>query len=110
KPADVALDFIGNAELSVEALRALKPGGRLMLVAIGLRDMRFDPYADVLTKERRIIGVSDHTRDELLELMQMRLDLSQAITRRVPLAAGDINGVLDELDRRTAHLRTVIII
>jgi len=110
EPVDVALDFAGNADLSLQALRALKPGGRLMLVAINLRDMRLDPYADVLGKERRIIGVSDHTRDELLELMQMRLDLSQAITRRVPLAAGDINGVLDELDRRTAHLRTVIII
>src|SRR2546423_3994089 len=57
---DVALDFVGNAELSLQALRALKPGGRLMLVAINLRDMRFDAYADVLSKERRIIGVSDH--------------------------------------------------
>jgi len=109
KPADVALDFIGNEELSVQALRALKPGGRLMLVAINLRDMRFDPYADVLAKERRIIGVSDHTRDELLELMQMRLDLSQAITRRVPLEAEAINSALDDLDRGTAHLRTVIV-
>ena len=79
-----------------------------MLVAINLRDMRFDPYADVLAKERRIIGVSDHTREELLELMQMRLDLSTAITRRVPLEAEAINAVLDDLDRGTAHLRTVI--
>jgi len=107
--ADVALDFIGNAEMSLQALRALKPGGRLMLVAINLRDMRFDPYADVLGKERRIIGVSDHTRDELLELMQMRLDLSQAITRRVPLEAEAINAALDDLDRGTTHLRTVIV-
>ena len=106
---DVALDFAGNAELCLQALRALKPGGRLMLVAINLREIRLDPYADVLAKERRIIGVSDHRREELLELMQMRLDLSQAITRRVSLAAGDINAVLDELDRGTAHLRTVIV-
>jgi D-arabinose 1-dehydrogenase-like Zn-dependent alcohol dehydrogenase len=106
---DVALDFVGNSELSLQALRALKPGGRLMLVAINLRDMRLDPYADVLARERRIIGVSDHTREELLELMQMRLDLSGAITRRVTLDAERINAVLDELDRGTAHLRTVIV-
>ena len=62
----------------------------------------------MLTKERHIIGVSDHTRDELLELMQMRLDLSLAITRRVPLEAKAINTVLDDLDRGTPHLRTVI--
>jgi 2-desacetyl-2-hydroxyethyl bacteriochlorophyllide A dehydrogenase len=105
---DVALDFAGNAELTLQALRALKPGGRLMLVAINLRDFRFDAYSDVLGKERRIIGVSDHTRDELLALMQMRLDLSHAITRRVPLDAGAINEALDDLDRGTAQIRTVI--
>jgi 2-desacetyl-2-hydroxyethyl bacteriochlorophyllide A dehydrogenase len=107
---DVALDFVGNAELTLQALRALKAGGRLMLVAINLRDMRFDPYADVLAKERRIIGVSDHTREELIELMQMRLDLSPAITRRVPLEADAINGAIDDLDRGTPNLRTVIIV
>ena len=107
---DVALDFAGNAALCLDALRALKPSGRLMLVAINLREFRFDAYADVLSKERRIIGVSDHTREELLELMQMRLDLSRAITRSVPLESDAINAVLDDLDRGTAHLRTVIIV
>ena len=106
---DIALDFVGNADLTLQALRTLKPGGRLMLVAINLRDFRFDAYSDVLGKERRIIGVSDHTRDELVELMPMRLDLSLAITRRVKLDADAINGVLDELDRGTSHLRTVIV-
>ncbi|HJT17093.1 MAG TPA: zinc-binding dehydrogenase, partial [Thermoanaerobaculia bacterium] len=106
---DVVLDFAGNAELTLRALRALKPGGRLMLVAIHLRDMRFDPYADVLTKERRIIGVSDHTPEELREVLNMGLDLSPAITRRVPLDADAINAALDDLDRGTPHLRSVIV-
>jgi 2-desacetyl-2-hydroxyethyl bacteriochlorophyllide A dehydrogenase len=106
---DVALDFAGNAALSLDALRALRHGGRLVLVAINLREMRIDAYADVLVKERRIIGCSDHTRDELLELMQMKLDLSRAITRRVPLEANAINAVLDELEKGTHHLRTVIV-
>jgi len=39
---DVALDFAGNADLCLDALRALKPGGRLMLVAINLREFCFD--------------------------------------------------------------------
>ena len=108
RTCDVALDFAGNAALTLQALQALKPGGRLMLVAINLRDFRFDAYSDVLGKERRIIGVSDHTRDELVALMQMRLDLSHAITRRVPLDADAINAALDDLDRGTAQMRTVI--
>ncbi len=107
---DVALDFVGKGELCVEALRALRPGGRLVLVAINLRDMRFDPYADLLTKERRIIGCSDHSREELIELMRMDLDLSRAITPRVPLEAEPINRVLDELERGTPHMRTIITI
>jgi D-arabinose 1-dehydrogenase-like Zn-dependent alcohol dehydrogenase len=72
--------------------------------------MRFDPYADLLTKERRIIGCSDHSREELIELMRMDLDLSRAITRRVPLEAEPINRVLDELERGTPHMRTIITI
>jgi D-arabinose 1-dehydrogenase-like Zn-dependent alcohol dehydrogenase len=106
---DVALDFVGHAPATLNALRALKPGGRLVLVAINLRDVTFDAYKDLLAKERHIIGCSDHTRDELVELMSMGLDLSMAITRRVPLEAAAINEVLDELERGTTHLRTVII-
>src|SRR5207244_8185483 len=94
------------------ARRALRPAGRLRLVAINLRSMQFDPYDDVLTRERRIIGCSDHTVGELLELMEMarrgNIDLSCAITRHVALAADAINNVLDDLDRGTKHLRTVI--
>ena len=107
---DVALDFVGDSGLCLKALRALRPGGRLVLVAINLREFHFDAYADVLAKERRIIGCSDHTREELIELMQMDLDLSRAITRRVPLDAKAINDVLGDLERGTPHLRTIITI
>jgi propanol-preferring alcohol dehydrogenase len=109
---DVALDFTGNATASLDALRSLAPGGRLMLVAINIRSLTFDGYADVLGRERRIIGCSDHTRNELFELMDIArrgdIDLSRVITRSIPLQAGTINEVLDELDHGTAHLRTVV--
>ena len=112
EPVDVALEFSGNAEAALHALRVLKPGGRLMIVAINLRRFEIDPYTDVLAKERRIIGCADHTRDELVELLALarrrEIDLSRAITRRVALDANAINAVLDDLDRGTAHLRTVI--
>ena len=111
--ADIVLDFAGHGPTTLAALRALKPGGRLMVVAINLRQMEMDPYSDLLTKERRIIGCADHTREELVELMELaregRIDLSRAITRTVNLDAGEINEVLDDLDRGTSHLRTVIL-
>ncbi len=105
---DVALDFAGHPAATLAALRALRPGGRLVLVAINLRDFTFDAYRDVLARERHIIGCSDHTRDELVELMSLHLDLSGAITRRVPFDAAAVNGVLDELESGTGHVRTVI--
>ena len=111
-PADVVLDFAGHAPTTLAALRALKQGGRLIVVAINLRQLEIDPYADVLAKERRIIGCADHTREELVELMQFardgRIDLSRAITRTVSLDTNEISEVLDDLDRGTSHLRTVI--
>jgi 2-desacetyl-2-hydroxyethyl bacteriochlorophyllide A dehydrogenase len=110
---DVALDFAGHPPTTLAALRSLRRGGRIMIVAINLRELAIDPYRDVLANERHIIGVSDHTRDELVELLAMaahgQLDMSRVITRRVPLAADAINAVLDELDAGTAHLRTVIV-
>jgi 2-desacetyl-2-hydroxyethyl bacteriochlorophyllide A dehydrogenase len=109
---DVALDFAGHPATSLQALRSLRRGGRIMIVAINLRELAIDPYRDVLANERHIIGVSDHTRDELVELLELArrgvIEMSRVITRRVGLDADSINAVLDDLDRGTTHLRTVI--
>lgn len=110
--ADVVLDFAGYGPATSAALRALSPGGRLVLVAIQLRELTFDPYRDVLARERRIIGCSDHLREELLDLLALAargaIDPGSAITRTVPLEARAINAVLDDMERGTSHLRTVI--
>ena len=109
---DVALDFAGHPATTLQALRALNRGGRIMIVAINLRMLELDAYRDVLAHERHIIGVSDHTREELVELLDLAhrgsIDISPVITRRVALNAGAINEVLDDLDAGTRHLRTVI--
>ncbi|HXT50352.1 MAG TPA: alcohol dehydrogenase catalytic domain-containing protein [Thermoanaerobaculia bacterium] len=109
---DVALDFAGHEATTLAVLRRLATGGRLVLVAINLRRMTLDPYADVLGRERRIVGCSDHTRDELVELLALAargaIDLSRAISRRIPLQSSAVDAALDDLERGTAHLRTVI--
>jgi propanol-preferring alcohol dehydrogenase len=110
---DVALDFAGHPDTTTAAVRALNPGGRLMVVAISLPRLDCDPYRDLLARERRIIGCSDHLREELVELLDMvsdgDFDLSQAITRTVPLDAKEINAVLDDIEHGTTHLRSVIL-
>jgi 2-desacetyl-2-hydroxyethyl bacteriochlorophyllide A dehydrogenase len=112
KGVDVVIELTGNAEVARGGLRSTTPGGRLMIVAINLRSMQFDPFADLLVRERRIIGCSDHTRAELVELLDLaatgKVDISRAITRTVPLEANAVNGVLDDLEKGSGHLRTVI--
>ena len=112
KGVNVAVEFTGNEKVAHGGLRSLAPGGRLMIVAINLRSLTFDPFSDLLVRERRIIGCSDHTRQELVELLELartgKIDLSRAITRTVPLEADAINGVLDDLEKGSSHLRTVI--
>ena len=110
--ADVALDFAGSPAARSSALRSLAPEGRLVIVALDDRPFSFDPYRDVLGKERRIVGCSDHLLGDLADLMELvrkgTVDLSGAVTRTVPLDAAAINAVLDELDAGTSHVRTVI--
>jgi propanol-preferring alcohol dehydrogenase len=112
RDVDVVLDFAGHPATTLQALRSLRRGGRIMIVAINLRGLALDPYRDVLAQERRIIGVSDHTREELVELLDLArrgaIDTSRVITRRVALEATAINAVLDDLDGGTRHLRTII--
>src|SRR5215212_8600345 len=112
KGVDVVLEFTGNAEVARGGLRATTPGGRLMIVAINLRKFEFDPFSDLLVRERRIIGCSDHTRAELVELLDLAasgaIDLSRAITRPVPFSADAVNEVLDDLEKGSGHLRAVI--
>jgi 2-desacetyl-2-hydroxyethyl bacteriochlorophyllide A dehydrogenase len=110
--ADVAIDLAGHPPLCTQALRLLAPGGRLMLVGLNPTPFEFNPYKDVLARERRIIGCSDHTRDELVSLLDFladgRLDLAPAISRRIPFEEAAVNAALDDLERGTAHFRTVV--
>ncbi|MBV9492618.1 MAG: alcohol dehydrogenase catalytic domain-containing protein [Acidobacteria bacterium] len=112
RDVDVAIDFTGRAAVATAGLRALRPGGRLMVVALSEEPISLNPYRDLVAKERSIVGCSDHLRSELVELLEMastgRLDLRHAISRRVALDANEINEVLDTLDRGTSALRTVI--
>ena len=109
---DVAVDFAGNAPTVSAAARSLAPGGRLMIVAINLPSLDLDPYRDLLARERRVIGCSDHTREELVDLLDLvaagEVDLSGAITRTIPFDAGAVNDALSDLHRGSSHLRTAI--
>jgi propanol-preferring alcohol dehydrogenase len=91
--ADVVLDFVGSEKTIRQGLSYVGKGGRLVLIGIGAESMTLSPYKTVIGKEIEIIGVNDHLKTELSELVNFvkagKIDLSHSVTHRIPLE--DIN-------------------
>jgi threonine dehydrogenase-like Zn-dependent dehydrogenase len=87
--ADIVLDFVGSEKTNQQGISCVGKGGRLVLVGIGAKSMTISPYRTIIGKEIEIIGVDDHLKIELSQLINLvrsgRLDLSHSVTHRVPL-------------------------
>ena len=109
---DVALEMIGLPQTMRQAVQSLGIFGRAVWVGITDKLVALDSYREVLGKEAEVIGSDDHLLQELPLLVEYArrgvLDLSQVVTRTVPLDAGAINRVLDGLEHFGGDIRTVI--
>lgn len=112
KGVDVALEVIGLARTMEQAVQSLAVLGRAVLVGIAAEPLRIDSYAELLGREAEVIGSSDHLLWELPLLIEFvrqgRLDLSQVVTRTIPLDAHAVNDTMDGLERFGSEVRTVI--
>jgi len=110
---DVALELIGLPLTMQQALRSLAILGRAVVVGITDRPLAVDTYHDLLGPETELIGSNDHLLQELPLLLELArtgaLDLSQIVSRTVPLEAGAINAVLDDLEHFSGEVRSVIV-
>jgi propanol-preferring alcohol dehydrogenase len=110
---DVSLELIGLPLTTRQAVLSLAPFGRAVLAGITDQPTEFNSYWEIIGHEVEIIGCSDHLLQEfplLLELVRRgELDLSRVVARTIPLDAGAINGVLDELEAFGGDVRTVIV-
>jgi 2-desacetyl-2-hydroxyethyl bacteriochlorophyllide A dehydrogenase len=113
KGVDVALELIGLPLTMRQALRSLGVMGRAVMVGIGDRPLEIDTYHELLGPEAELIGSNDHLLQELPLLVELArrkvLDLSNVVTRTVPLEAGAINQVLDALEHYGDAVRTVVV-
>jgi len=93
KLGDVVLDFVGQSRTIEEGTSSVGKGGRMVLVGIGAKSMQLSPYSTLIGREMEIVGVDDHLRTELVQLVRLvrsgRIDLSRSVTRTVALE--DIN-------------------
>lgn len=112
KGVDVTLELIGLPQTMRQALRSLAVFGRAVLVGITNEPFEVYSYTELLGKEAEVIGSSDHLLSELPSLIEFTcrgwLDLSDVVTRTVPLDADAINETLDALERFGGDVRTVI--
>ncbi len=110
--ADVALELIGLPQTMRQAVQSLAVFGRAVLVGIADQPLEIDTYPELLGREAEVIGAADHLLHELPLLIEYvrrgELDLSDVVTRTVPLDADAINAVLDELEEFGGGVRTVI--
>ena len=110
KFGDVALDFVGHVATIEQAISSLGKGGRMVLVGIGAKSMQLSPYSTLIGKELEIMGVDDHLRVELVQLLKFvragRVDLSRSVTHTVELE--DLNRGFEILERTTQNVIRVV--
>jgi len=87
--------------------------GRVVLVGLTDQSLSVDTYKEILGNEVELIGSNDHLLHELPSLIEFAaqkvLDVSNVVTRIIPLDANAINQTLDALEKFDAGVRTVII-
>jgi 2-desacetyl-2-hydroxyethyl bacteriochlorophyllide A dehydrogenase len=113
KGVDVALELIGLPLTMRQAVQSLAVMGRAVVAGISDKPLEIDTYRELLGKEAEVIGTNDHLLQELPLLIELarrgKLDLSEVVTRVVPLDADAINQVLDRLEHFAGDVRTVIV-
>jgi propanol-preferring alcohol dehydrogenase len=113
KGVDVAIEMIGLGTTMKQALLSLGVMGRVVIVGLSKQPLEINTYNEVLGNENEIIGSNDHHLQELPLLMEMArrkvLDTSRIVSKTVPLDAKAVNQVLDELEKFSSDVRTVIV-
>lgn len=110
---DVALELIGLAATTRQALRSLRFRGRAAIAGLTGETTRVGTYEDLMAREAELIGVMDHTIDEVREVLDLaargRLELDSVVTETIPLEAEGVNRALDTLEGFGPGIRTVIV-
>lgn len=110
---DLVLEVVGSPTTIQQALRMCAVQGRAVIAGLTRQSVQVDSYRELLGPETELIGSNDHLLGDISELLAFAssgaLDLSEVVTRTVPLEAVVVNQVLDELEAFKAPLRTVIV-
>jgi threonine dehydrogenase-like Zn-dependent dehydrogenase len=109
---DVAIELVGSADTTHQAVRSLRAGGRAAVAGLTGQVTTISVYHDLMAREAELIGVMDHTIEEAREVLAMAergaLNLDSIVTETLVLDAAAVNARLDELERFGTGVRSVI--
>jgi propanol-preferring alcohol dehydrogenase len=97
EPLDAAIIFAPAGELVPAALRAIRPGGRVVCAGIHMTDIPSFPY-EILWREREIVSVANLTRRDGEEFL--------AMAPKVPVRTTIERYPLTEANQALTNLRT----
>ena len=110
--ADVVLDFVGLRETIEKVVECVGKGGRAVVVGISQESVRLSPYRTLIGKEMGLIGVNDHLKSEMTQLIKLvdsgRIDLSGSVTHKVSLE--DVNQGMEILEKNVGNPVRVVIV
>lgn len=113
KGVDVAIEMIGLQQTMKQAVQVAGVMARVIIVGLSNQPLEIDTYNELLGNEVELIGSNDHHLQELPLLVEMArkkvLDTSRIVTKTVPLDAKMVNQVLDDLEKFSGDVRTVIV-
>jgi len=108
---DLIIDFVGRRNTIQNSIDFAAKGARILIVGISSDNLQLSPYSTLIGKEIEIMGVNDHLKSELEELIQYAssgtIDLSRSVTHRVSL--DEVNRGMEILERSIGNpLRVVV--
>jgi D-arabinose 1-dehydrogenase-like Zn-dependent alcohol dehydrogenase len=108
---DVALEFVGTRDTIVSAMKALKRGGKLVVVGIGMEKVDLPPIRVFVGKELSVLGSMGYAKGEMEKIFSLirekKVDLSRSVSARYPLE--EINeGMLRMAKKEGNPIRLVV--
>jgi alcohol dehydrogenase, propanol-preferring len=108
---DRSIEFVGSAASVDQAVRAVAPGGRTVIVGLGPDHLATLPLRGFVARELEVAGSFGSTLQDVGELFDLledeRLDLSRSVTHTTDLAG--VEDALRRLETREEHpVRAVV--
>ncbi len=107
---DVAFEFVGSPETVGYVFGMTRKGGISLLAGLINEEVPIN-FIDIISGERRIYGVEDHTHSDLKEVVELvysnRLDLSKSITHRFSLE--DVEEAIELLKKKNRRIYRIVL-